>query len=331
MAMSFSMLGPLEVRSAGVALELGPGLQRSLLVALLLEPNRVLPKDRIVATLWDGEPPKSARANVRTYVSRLRGVLVDERNAARVGARQSGYLLGVQEGEPDLEVFDRLAREGRAALAAGQWARAESRLAAALALWCGTAAQDVRRTMALGPRLAALDGSRLAATEDWITARQHLGAGPELIGLLRRLTGEHPLRERLWSRLIAAVYAGGDAGGALTVYRQARAALVENLGIDPGPELAALHRAILARDPALTGPTGPLPVRGGLIATHVNVAEAAARRGAAGPDDGAAGPARDRSPAGDAAARTRLQRAGDRAVRAGLHSRRRTAALIYTS
>jgi hypothetical protein len=113
--------------------------------------------------------------------------------------------------------------------------------------------------MALGPRLAALDESRLAATEDWITARQHLGAGPELIGLLRRLTGEHPLRERLWSRLVAAVYAGGDAGGALTVYRQARAALVENLGIDPGPELAALHRPILARDPALTGPTGPLP------------------------------------------------------------------------
>lgn len=252
MAMSFNILGPLEVRCDGVALPLGPCLQRSLLAALLLEPNRVVPVDRIMSTLWDDEPPRSAAANVRTYTSRLRGALVDGCGGSRLAGRNPGYAVDVREGELDLDAFDRLTRSGRAALADGRPEQAERDLAAALALWRGTAAEDIRRTTTLDRRLAALDESRLAATEDWIAARQQLGEDAELVDVLRRLTGENPLRERLWCRLVLALYTMGDTGGALAAFRQARRAIVECLGIEPGPELAAVHEAVLARDPALS-------------------------------------------------------------------------------
>lgn len=252
MALDFRVLGPLEICRDGVATPLGPAMQRSLLAALLLEPNRVVPTDRLMSTIWDGEPPRSAVANIRTYTSRLRAILTDGRDGTRLSGRSPGYSVTVREGELDVNVFDRLTRFGRSAMAAGRLERAAQLFGEALALWRGSAAEDVRRTTMLDRRLAALDECRLATTEDWLDARQRLGEGAQLIDILRRLTVENPLRERMWGQLMIALYLAGDAGGALAAFHQARQALVENVGIEPGPELAALQRAVLTRDPALS-------------------------------------------------------------------------------
>jgi DNA-binding SARP family transcriptional activator len=281
--MRFQLLGPLTVWHQNTPLPLGPAKQRSLLAALLLEPDRVVAMDRLVLALWDGTPPPSAVSNVRTYASRLRRLLADVdadaaararrdahpdgpghhdgpgHPAARVIGRSPGYQVSVADGELDLALFRELARTGHAALAAGQNARAARAFEEALALWQGDAAEDVYRSALLDRVLGSLDEQRLAVTEGWITARQRLGEDAELIDELRRLSSDHPLRERLWCQLMLSLYRVGDIGGALAAYRLARATLAESLGVDPGPELVRLHQAVLARDPALGG-TVPYPL-----------------------------------------------------------------------
>ncbi|MER7004830.1 BTAD domain-containing putative transcriptional regulator [Dactylosporangium sp. NPDC000555] len=155
--------------------------------------------------------------------------------------------------ELDLTAFRGLSQAGRAALAEGQANHAVELLGRALALWRGAAAEDVERSAALDRCLGALDEQRLVAVEDWIDAKQRLGEGGSLIAELRSLVDEHPLRERLWSSLVLALYRSGDVAGALTVFGHARRSLAEHLGVDPGPELTRLHHAVLRRDPALDG------------------------------------------------------------------------------
>ncbi|GAA4061249.1 AfsR/SARP family transcriptional regulator [Nonomuraea soli] len=254
--MKFRILGSLTVDAEAGPVDLGPAKQRTVLAALLLEANRIVPVDRLVAAAWEGEPPRSAVANVRTYASRLRKTLRE-----RVESRPPGFVLHVGDDELDLAAFRELAGRGRAALAAGHDGEAVATLGEALSLWRGAAAEDLSRSAGLEAPLAALDEQRLAVLEDWIAARQRLGHDGQLIDELRRLTDTHPLRERLWSQLILARYRGGDIGGALAGYAQARNVLAENLGVDPGPELVRMHQAVLTRDPALdlldTHPPGP--------------------------------------------------------------------------
>lgn len=262
MGLSFRILGPLEVWRDGLPVRLGPGKQRCLLTALLLEPNRVVAVDRLVSAIWDGEPPRSAIANVRTYASGLRGVLADDRGASRLAGRNPGYAVAVEEGELDLAVFSRLTRAGSTALAAGRAVEAVEALGEAVALWRGSAAEDVCRSAALDRWLTALDEQRLATIEDWVEARQMLSDDGGLVGDLRRLTGDYPLRERMWRGLVLALYRAGDVSGALAAFRQAREAIVEDLGVEPGPELTWLHEAVLARDPALDGRARSAPSDG---------------------------------------------------------------------
>jgi DNA-binding SARP family transcriptional activator len=247
----FHLLGPLRVLRDGRPVSLGPAKQRGLLTALLLEPNRVVSVDRLVASLWEDDPPASAVPNVRTYASRLRAVLVDESCVPRLEGRHPGYLLRVAEGELDLGEFERLAAEGRDALALGDADCALRKLGAALCLWRGAAAEDVARRGRLDRRLACLDEERLALVEDWVGARLATGMDPRLVADLRVLTADHPFRERLWCGLVLALYRSGDVLGALTAFRQARRTFLDGLGVEPGPDLAGLHREVLARDPAL--------------------------------------------------------------------------------
>lgn len=229
----------------------GPAKQRGLLTALLLEPNRVVSVDRLAASLWEDDPPASAVSNVRTYASRLRAALVDELGVPRIEGRHPGYVLHVSEGELDLTEFRRLSGEGREALSAGDADRAAKDLEAALRVWRGAAAEDVVRCSHLDRRLNCLDEERLALVEDWAEARLAVGADPRLVADLRVLTADHPFRERLWCGLMLALYQSGDVLGALNTFRQARQVSVDGLGVEPGPELTRLHRAVLARDPGL--------------------------------------------------------------------------------
>lgn len=256
-AWRFRILGPLTVERDGVELAVGPGKQRALLVSLLLDANHLVPLNRLVELLWEGEPPRSAVANIRTYASRLR-VMVAGGGAERVVWRPPGYLFTAGEEEVDLLTYERLVEEGRKALARGDTAAAVSRFTAALGLWRGAAAEDVSRTHRLGSRLAGLDEQRVSLIEEWMDARLCLGDNREALGELRQLTGAHPLRERLWSQLMLASYRVGGTGPALQVFEEARRVLVDQLGTEPGPELAKLQTAVLRHDPSLLADTPPV-------------------------------------------------------------------------
>lgn len=229
---------------------------RTLLTALLLEPNRPVSLDVLTELLWDGPPPASAIANLRTYATRLRMALGGSPGAerGRLATSGGGYLLRVRPDELDLLVFTERLRLGRTALAENDPVRAGTQLAAALALWRGDAAGDVPRTLALTARLSALDEMRQLAVESHLRARLALGDGDELVDELRRLIRMYPTRETLWGQLMLALYRRGDLATALAMYGRARSALRDQLGIEPGPQLVGLHRAILNRDPRL-GPS----------------------------------------------------------------------------
>jgi DNA-binding SARP family transcriptional activator len=249
MALRFGILGPVRLWRDGVAVPLGTMKQRLLLTRLLLEPNRAVSHDRLFSALWEDTPPKSALANVRSYANRLRKDL-----DGRLRAHPPGYLLAVQPGELDVAEFNELVRQGRGAMGGDRYEEALRHLTAALALWRGAAADDLPRTVGLAAQLDALEEQRYLAIEECARARLALGRHTEIIGGLRETLALRPTRERLWGHLMVALYRSGDVAGALTVYAQARRVLDRELGIEPGPELAELHRLMLNRDPRLSGP-----------------------------------------------------------------------------
>ncbi|WP_155368596.1 AfsR/SARP family transcriptional regulator [Catellatospora vulcania] len=251
MGWEFRLLGPLELRRDGVAVAAGSVKQRMLLASLLLDVNRVVSVNRLIAALWERDPPTSAIANIRTYASQLRLTLTDGNGDSRLAGRPPGYLLTAADDEFDLAVFTQRAAAGRAAMSRGELRQAVSAFREALARWRGPAGEDTCQSGLLATRLAGLDQQRLTVIEELVAARQQLGENAQLIPELRQLTYEHPLREQLWQQLIVSLYRTGDIAGALDAYEQARSALVRDLGVDPGTELSALYQAVLSRDPAL--------------------------------------------------------------------------------
>jgi DNA-binding SARP family transcriptional activator len=231
--MEFRVLGPLEVIDGGVPLELGGAKQRALLAALLLERNRPVSSDRLVDALWEEEPTETARKALQVYVSQLRKVLGRE----CVETRPPGYLLRVEAEELDLARFERLREEGR--------------LAEALALWRGPPLAEFASHRFAQAEVARLEELRLACLEERIDRDLAEGRHAELVGELEGLVKQHPLRERLRSQLMLALYRSGRQAEALEGYQKARRALVDELGIEPAKALRDLHQAILRQDASL--------------------------------------------------------------------------------
>ncbi|MEV7552075.1 BTAD domain-containing putative transcriptional regulator [Amycolatopsis sp. NPDC089917] len=247
-SIEFRVLGRLEVHTGGGTIALGSAKQRALLATLLLHPGRTVPIRRLLQTLWGDEPPLSAVANLRTYANRLRSVLPGE----RISGRASGYEILLRQGELDLHVFTERAGAGRAALARGDHAAAVRHLGEALSACRGAALEDLADNEALAGSIAPVEELRLSVAEDHLDARLRLGEHREVIAPLREFVAEHPLRERLWAHLMTALYRSGDPAGALAVYTDCRRVLADRLGLEPSPDLAELHRAMLDRDPRLT-------------------------------------------------------------------------------
>ena len=239
----FAVLGPLRVRVDGDAVPAGPAKQRALLTLLLLRPNEVVPLAAVIEELWDQAPPRSTPANLRTYLAGVRGLLGDERD--RVVVRPHGYLLRVGADELDAVRFAESARRGQAALAAGEHRAAADQLTGALGSWRGDVAEDVPAGAPTAASRAALREQRLAAWEDLLEARLALGETGGLRAQLRELVAADPVRERGWALLMTALHRDGDPAAALRAYAHARAAMVERLGIEPGPGLRRLQRLIL--------------------------------------------------------------------------------------
>ena len=249
-AVEFRILGPLEVRRGEESLRLGGTQQRALLAILLLHANTPVAVDRVIEELWPERPPPTAAHTVRVYVSNLRKLLGRE----RLVTSGPGYLVQVEPDELDLGRFERLAQEGREALGAGAPERAAARFSDALALWRGEALADfVYEPFAQGP-IARLQELRLTTLEDRRDADLASGRHGELVGELQALVAEHPLRERPRAQLMLALYRSGRQAEALEVFQETRRLLVDELGIEPGPALQELERAILRQDSGLAGP-----------------------------------------------------------------------------
>jgi DNA-binding SARP family transcriptional activator len=253
--MEFRILGPVEAWDGADQLDLGGPKPRALLAVLLLHANQVVSTDQLVDELWSEAPPSTARNLVQGYVSGLRQAFHQGRDGGTATSvlvtRPSGYVLRVEPGELDLDRFEGLAADARRATADGDLERAAEAWRAALALWrgpalAGAASEALRRTAA--PRL---EEARLEALEERLEVDLGLGRHAELVGELEALAATYPVRERLRRQLMVALYRSGRRAEALTVYRNARQVLVEELGLEPSPALQELERAILRTDPAL--------------------------------------------------------------------------------
>src|SRR5262245_32408099 len=243
--MEFRILGPLEVSEGDGVLALGGAKPRALLALLLLHANEVVSRDRLIDELWGASPPETAPTAVQVHVSQLRKTLGRD----LILTRPPGYLIRVNDGELDLDRFERLV-----ATAHGEEpARAAGLLREALALWRGLPLAELELSFALAER-NRLEERRLAALEQRIQADLELGRHAELVPELEGIVREHPLRERLRGQLMLALYRCGRQADALEVYRSGRRLLDEELGLKPDDELQRLEKAILNHDPSLDSP-----------------------------------------------------------------------------
>jgi YVTN family beta-propeller protein len=248
--MEYRVLGPLEVRDGEQSLPLAGAKQRALLALLLVNANRVLSRDRLIDELWGERPPETAVTSLQVYVSRLRKLLPPE----TLLTRPPGYLLELEPDQLDLRRFERLLGKGREALAAGDPERAAHVLHEALALWRGPALAEFAFEPFAQAEIGRLEDLRLAAVEERIEADLKLGRHADLIGELEALIAENPHRERLRGQLMLALYRSGRQAEALEAYRDARRALVDELGIEPSEQLQELEKQILMHDAALEAP-----------------------------------------------------------------------------
>ena len=244
------ILGRLEVLDEGVSLLLGGTRQRAVLAMLLLHANRVVSTDFLVDGLWGEQPPISAVNVVQAYISRLRKVFQAAQPtgpAIEIVRRGPGYLLEVDPDMVDLCRFERLAREGVAALPAAP-ERAALLLADALALWRGPALAEFTDQPFAQSEGRRLEEQRLAVLAARVDADLALGRHRELVGEITALLAEHPLHEGLHGQLILSLYRSGRQAEALEAHRRARVLLSKELGVDPGRALQDLGTAILAHD-----------------------------------------------------------------------------------
>ncbi|MGW6918716.1 AfsR/SARP family transcriptional regulator [Kitasatospora sp. NPDC054939] len=274
--LGFGILGPLSVTAGSRAVAIAGARQRTVLAVLLLEPGRVVATDTLVDVIWNGNPPGSARTQVAIVVAALRKALgregVDEEVIATV---HPGYRLQLDGHILDSAVFTARVADAEAAVREGRTADAEHAYAEALALWRGPALAGVR-----GQRVeveaARWEEVRLTVQEALTDVRLALGRHRQLLPELAVRVREHPLRERTRHHLILAQYRSGRRAEAMAGFREARRRFIDELGVQPGPELRALNEAILRDDPAL------LPEAA--TSQPVRPAAAAGPAPAAGPD-----------------------------------------------
>jgi DNA-binding SARP family transcriptional activator/tetratricopeptide (TPR) repeat protein len=264
--MWFGVLGPLCVEPDGLPVRIPAARQRVLLAALAVRAGQVVSFEELTEAVWDGDPPPGARVTLRNYVKRLRQTLGAA--GARIVTRAPGYLLDVTADEVDLLAFARLCRRGGAAMRAADWPEASELLGQALGLWRGAPLADVASHILRDEHVPVLESMRLQAAEWRLDAGLQLGQHSQLLPELQAQVHSHPLHERFRAQLMLALYRGGQQAGALAAYQDIRAALIDELCVEPGPDLRDLQRRILDGDPALlTGPGLAPPPAGPAAAT----------------------------------------------------------------
>lgn len=245
----YRLLGPLEV--VGLRQPLRGAKQRRLLIALLLAGGRTVSRERLVESLWGEDPPIGVASALQSQVSRLRACLPHADGRTLLEMDGAGYRLRVDPGDVDALRFQRLVRTARGhpdpAVRAGT-------LTDALDLWRVASLREEVDLDGMDHVVVPLDELRLAATKDWVKAELELGRHDAVNSVVEVLLAEHPLDEEVATLAMLAFYRGGRQVDALAVFRELRSRLVDELGIEPGPEVRRLELAILRHDEALEGP-----------------------------------------------------------------------------
>ena len=241
--LEFRILGPLEVSTETGHVALGGPKQRGLLAILVLEAGRVVPTDRLVDLLWGEVAPRTATASLQNAVGRLRRVLGSD----VLETRSPGYVLHATPEQIDARRFERALSDARR-LSAEE--RRES-LVSALALWRGSALAEFAFDDFAQAEIRRLEELRLVVVGERIDAELELGLHGDVIGELETLVREHPLRETFCRQRMLALYRAGRQAEALEVYQGARARFIDELGIEPGPELRQLQAEILRHEAGL--------------------------------------------------------------------------------
>jgi DNA-binding SARP family transcriptional activator len=236
----FAILGPLEARAEGRPIPLGGPKQRALLAILLLDAGRVVSLDQLVDALWAGDPPPTAVASLQNFVAQLRKALGPE----VLETRPPGYLVRLEPEQLDLARVRTLVDEARAS----EPVRRAELLDEALDLWRGDPLAEFRYETFAQEEIARLEEFHLTLLEERAEAKLAIGAHGDVVSELEALVRSHPLRERLRAQLMLALYRSGRQAQALEVYREGRALLVEELGLEPSPLLRGVHASILRQE-----------------------------------------------------------------------------------
>ena len=251
--MEYCILGRLAVHEGDTEVLIGAPRHRKLLATLLVHADDVVSAERLVDDLWGENPPESAPAILHVRISELRSALhlstADDESG--ILTRASGYQFVLGPHELDARTFELLAEEGHRALSQGDRLVASKRLEEALAKWRGPAFAEIADQSFAQAEIARLEALRLQAVEDRLDVDIALGRHAEATVLLDALVARHPLRERFWGQLMLAHYRAGRQADALQAYQRAREVLVDELGIEPGPELQSLQASVLDQDPSL--------------------------------------------------------------------------------
>ncbi|MFC0627208.1 AfsR/SARP family transcriptional regulator [Kribbella deserti] len=237
-SLRYEILGPLRLHHAQ-GQPLRASKPRQLLATLLLHPNRFVSTDLIADALWEGSPPRSATANIRTYVRALRGVLQEAGLPTPIDTSASGYSIEVGVDELDASLFESLLAEAGHLRAVGDGRQAMALFTRAYNLWRGQPLADLNIASAWEGSIARLDAQYRSLVDTLLDLRLEYGDATGAAVLLSGRLTEDPYDEQLWARLIDALVDAGRSGEARTAYQKATRTLAEDLGVEPGPELQA--------------------------------------------------------------------------------------------
>jgi WD40 repeat protein/DNA-binding SARP family transcriptional activator len=255
----FCVLGPLEVVGSAGPVALGSPKQRRLLAALISQVGEPVSVDALVDAVWEEGAPRSAAKTLQGYVVHLRRAIAGSGDGVAIVTVPGGYRLDAPADAVDAVRFSALVTRSRQAAAAGDWAAALVFVTEARSLWRGPAYAEFADSSFATAEAARLAELRLVAAETGFECELALGEDAALVPDLRKALTKQPTRERLWELLIRALYLSGQQSDALGAYLRARDVLAAELGVDPGPELRAVHAAVLAQDPALNRSWSPPP------------------------------------------------------------------------
>lgn len=244
--MRYEILGPLHVVD-----EKGSSLLRAqklatVLAVLLIRSDQVVVADQLTREIWGELPPRRTTASIYVCISRLRKFLSRPGQPDPIVTRPGGYMLRRASSECDFDAFQRLVADGRKCLRAGEPAAAAARFEQALALWRGPAFGNVQPGPIMAGFLKRLAEMRIECAEMSAEAQLELGRHQELVGRLRSLVDEFPLRETFYRQLMLALYRSDRKSEALGIYESARRVLDRELGLEPGRKLRELRHTVLA-------------------------------------------------------------------------------------